>query len=93
MFINVLSFKNGKTIVFKSETPYSVNKLNETTGADKYGDWNLVTDSSTGEVMSFRGTEVVTISTVPIKEELKDKQSVDKSKKKTKIAFKSRIVQ
>lgn len=91
MYLNVLSFKNGKTLAFRTDTPYSVNKLNETIGADKYGDWNLVTDNSTGEIASFRGTEVVTISTVPIKD--KETTVVKNSKKKNKKSFKARIVQ
>lgn len=92
MYLNVVTFKNGKTLAFRTDTPYSVNKLNEDNTADRYGDWNLVTDSSNGEIMSFRGTEVVTISTVLIKEArpVKPANKQGKNKKKN---FRAKVVQ
>lgn len=92
MYLNVLSFKNGKTIVFRSETPYSVNKLNEETGDDRYEDWNLVSDNSTNEIISFRGTEVVTISTAPIKNDENKVTNKVKAKNKKKKSFSAKIV-
>lgn len=92
MYLNVITFKNGKTLVFRTETPYSVNKLNEDNTADRYGDWNLVTDSSNGEIMSFRGTEVVTISTALIKEDRPIKP-VNKQGKNKKKNFRAKVVQ
>lgn len=91
MYLNVISFKNGKTLAFRTDTPYSVNKLNEDNTADRFGDWNLVTDSGTGEIMSFRGSEVVTISTAVIKNDpIKSNNRNFKSKKKKN--FKSKVI-
>ena len=91
MYLNVISFKNGKTLAFRTDTPYSVNKLNEDNTADRFGDWNLVTDSGTGEIMSFRGSEIVTISTAIIKNDpMKTNNRNFKSKKKKN--FKSKVI-
>ena len=91
MYLNVISFKNGKTLAFRTDTPYSVNKLNEDNTADRFGDWNLVTDSGTGEIMSFRGSEIVTISTVIIKNDpIKTNNRSFKSKKKKN--FKAKVI-
>lgn len=91
MYLNVISFKNGKTLAFRTDTPYSVNKLNEDNTADRFGDWNLVTDSGTGEIMSFRGSEIVTISTVIIKNDpIKSNNRSFKSKKKKN--FKAKVI-
>ncbi len=68
MYFNVLSFKNGKTLQFQSTVPYSVDKVKEPSPEDQYGDWNLVTDESNGQVLSFRGSEICTIATVELKE-------------------------
>lgn len=54
MFINLISFKNGKTVSFQTKTPYSVDKV-----ADG---WNVITDESDGQAISFRGSEIVTIA-------------------------------
>ena len=59
MYLNVISFKNGKTLAFQSKVPYSVDKIVE--------NWNLVTDDANGQILSFRGTEIVTIATAPVK--------------------------
>ena len=91
MYLNVISFKNGKTLAFRTDTPYSVNKLNEDNTADRFGDWNLVTDSGTGEIMSFRGSELVTISTAIIKNDpIKTNNRSFKSKKKKN--FKAKVI-
>ena len=91
MYLNVISFKNGKTLAFRTDTPYSVNKLNEDNTADRFGDWNLVTDSRTGEIMSFRGSEIVTISTAIIKNDpIKTNNRSFKSKKKKN--FKAKVI-
>lgn len=79
MYLNVISFKNGKTLQFQSVVPYSVDKVKEPSPADQYGDWNLVTDEVNGQILSFRGTEIVTIATAPVKENRQAKR--DKSKR------------
>lgn len=60
MYLNVISFKNGKTLAFQSKVPYSVDKVVD--------NWNLATDEVNGQILSFRGTEIVTIATAPVKE-------------------------
>jgi hypothetical protein len=81
MYLNVLSFKNGKTLQFQSVTPYSVDKLKEPTPTDKYGDWNLVTDEANGQILSFRGSEVCTIATIKVEENRQQRR--DPRKRKT----------
>lgn len=76
MYLNVISFKNGKTLAFQSKVPYSVDKVVE--------NWNLVTDAANGQILSFRGTEIVTIATAPVKENRA--QSRTKSNKKPAIS-------
>ena len=68
MYLNVISFKNGKTLQFQSVVPYSVDKVKEPSPADQYGDWNLVTDEVNGQTLSFRGSEIVTIASIEVKE-------------------------
>lgn len=68
MYLNVISFKNGKTLQFQSVVPYSVDKVKEPTPEDHYGDWNLVTDEVNGQTLSFRGSEIVTIASIEVKE-------------------------
>ena len=58
MYINVISFKNGHTVAIQTKVPFSVDKL-----ADG---WNLITDEAKSEVISFRGSEVVTIASMPV---------------------------
>lgn len=67
MYLNVISFKNGKTLQFQTVVPYSVDKVKEPSPEDQYGDWNLVTDESNGQILSFRGAEICTIASVEIK--------------------------
>lgn len=79
MYLNVISFKNGKTLQFQSVVPYSVDKVKEPSPADQYGDWNLVTDEVNGQTLSFRGSEIVTIASIEVKENRQVKR--DKSKR------------
>jgi hypothetical protein len=55
MYLNLVSFKNGRTLHFRTETPYSAEKTAT--------EWTIVTDAQTGQTFSFRGSEVVTIAT------------------------------
>ena len=71
MYLNVISFKNGKTLQFQTEAPYSVDKIND--------DWNLVTDGSNGQIISFRGNEICTIASVKIEENRKSALSIGRS--------------
>ena len=58
MHMNVISFKNGKTILFKSKTPYSVDKVSD--------GWNVIIDESDKHAVNFRGSEIVTIESKPV---------------------------
>lgn len=62
MYLNMISFKNGTRLQFQSLLPYSVDKIKEPTPEDQYSDWNLITDERTGQILSFRGSEIVTIA-------------------------------
>ena len=53
MYINTISFKNGRLVAFRSEIPFSVDKVAE--------GWNLVTDEKNKAIVSFRGSEIVTL--------------------------------
>ena len=53
MYFNVVSFKNSKTVAFTSEVPYSLDKLST--------DWSIITDAKTGQVISFKNSEVTAI--------------------------------
>ena len=55
MYLNVLSFKNGKTLAFQSKVPFSIDKL-------EGNDFLVITDESNGQILSFRTSEVVTIA-------------------------------
>ena len=55
MYLNVLSFKNGKTLAFQSKVPFSVDKLED-------NEFLVITDESNGQILSFRTSEVVTIA-------------------------------
>lgn len=68
MYINVISFKNGKTLPFTTEVPYSVDKVEP--------GWNLVTDIDNGQTLSFIGEEIVTIAS-------QDLDKVEKPAKKS----------
>lgn len=54
MYLNVISFTNGKVVPFRTKIPYSVDKVTE--------GWNVVTDEANGQVISFRGVYIVTIA-------------------------------
>ena len=55
MYLNVISFKNGKTLAFQTGVPFSVDKL-------EGNEFLVVTDESNGQILSFRTSEVVTIA-------------------------------
>ena len=55
MYLNVISFKNGKTLAFQTKVPFSVDKLDG-------NEFLVVTDESNGQILSFRTSEVVTIA-------------------------------
>lgn len=55
MYVNVLSFKNGKTLAFQTKVPFSVDKL-------EGNEFLVVTDEVNGQILSFRTSEVVTIA-------------------------------
>lgn len=54
MYLNVLSFKNGKTLAIQTTTPLSVEKIDR--------GWNVIADEVNGQVLSFYGSEIVTIA-------------------------------
>lgn len=53
MYTNTISFKNGRLVGFRSEIPFSTDKVAE--------GWNIIVDSSSGAVISFKGSEIVTL--------------------------------
>lgn len=72
MYFNVVSFKNSKTVAFTSEVPFSIDKL-ET-------DWSIITDAKTGQVVSFKNSEVTAILSNKV-----ENKKAEKPKKKAKI--------
>ena len=62
MYLNVLNFKNGKTLFFKNAIPFSIDKLDD-------NEFIVVTDDVNGQILSFRTSEVVTIQSSKIPEE------------------------
>ena len=62
MYLNVLSFKNGKTLAFQSKVPFSIDKLE----GNKF---LVITDEVNGQIFSFRTSEVVTIANAVVKSE------------------------
>jgi hypothetical protein len=63
MYLNVISFKNGKTLPFQTKVPFSLDKLEN--------EWIVVTDEVNGQILSFKTSEVVTIANAVIKEKSK----------------------
>lgn len=63
MFKNIVSFTNGRVMMFDTETPFSIDKLKD--------EWVIVTDSKTNQVLSFKCSEVVTIASAKVKAEKK----------------------
>ena len=61
MYLNVLSFKNGKTLPFQTKVPFSLDKLEN--------EWIVVTDEVNGQILSFKTSEVVTIANAVVKSE------------------------
>lgn len=76
MYLNVISFANGKVIPFRTKTPYSVDQVVE--------GWNIVTDEGNGQIISFRGVYVVTIASED-EEKIKNRQQRRADKKKPSI--------
>lgn len=81
MYLNVISFKNGKTLAFQRKVPYSVDKVVD--------NWNLVTDEANGQILSFRGSEIVTIATAPVKEN----RTQRRAKSNNKPAISTKVVE
>ena len=79
MFINVLSFRNGKNIGFHSETPFSIDKL--TTD----GDWNVFYDAENKQSGSFRSSELAFFTSAQIPE-----KEVKTSAKKIRVGGKKK---
>lgn len=63
MYLNVISFKNGKTLPFQTKVPFSLDKLEN--------EWIVVTDEVNGQILSFKTSEVVTIANAVVKEKSK----------------------
>lgn len=61
MYLNVISFKNGKTLPFQTKVPFSLDKLEN--------EWIVVTDEVNGQILSFKTSEVVTIANAVVKSE------------------------
>lgn len=91
MYINTISFKNGRLVGFRSELPYSTDKIAE--------GWNIIVDDSTKAVVSFKGSEIVTLVSELEREKKEPKLSdnikvpaldkkTKKNGKKTKIEIK-----
>ena len=79
MYLNVLSFKNGKTLAFQTKVPFSVDKL-------EGNEFLVVTDEANGQILSFRTSEVVTIANAVVNSEDKKPTAedvVDGPKKRT----------
>ena len=79
MYLNVLSFKNGKTLAFQTKVPFSVDKL-------EGNEFLVVTDEANGQILSFRTSEVVTIANAVVNPEDKKPTAedvVDGPKKRT----------
>ena len=60
MYLNVLTFKNGKTLAFQTGVPFSIDKL-------EGNEFLVVTDEVNGQILSFRTSEVVTIANAKVK--------------------------
>ena len=63
MYKNIVSFKNGRVLMFETNTPYSIDKTKE--------EWNIIVDTKTNHTLSFRGSEIVTIASAKIESETK----------------------
>lgn len=55
MYLNVLSFNNGKTLAFQTKVPFSIDKLYD-------NKFVVITDEVNNQILSFRSSEVVTIA-------------------------------
>ena len=76
MYKNIVSFKNGRVLMFETEVPYSIDKTKE--------EWSIIADTKTDQVLSFRGSEVVSIASAKVQAEPK-KKTGKKPAIKTKI--------
>lgn len=89
MYLTIITFKNGRAIPFQSEVPYSADKVTD--------GWNLITDKKTGQIISFRGEEIVTIASRPDKRNLIDTRKkyppVKKPPKPRKPAIKTAVIE
>ena len=63
MYLNVLSFKNGRTLAFQTKVPFSVDKL------DGYEFLTVIADEINDQTVSFKTSEVVTIASTVVKSE------------------------
>lgn len=82
MYLNVLSFKNGKTLAFQTGVPFSVDKL-------EGNEFLVVTDEVNDQILSFRTSEVVTIANAVVKSE--DKKPTAKEIVKGAKGFKTKV--
>lgn len=65
MYLNLITFKNGKNASFTSEIPYSTDKVED--------GWNVIAITDKKQTVSFRGSEVVSIVNQEITGEIKKK--------------------
>lgn len=63
MYKNVVSLKNGRVMMFETEVPYSIEKTKE--------EWSVIVDTKTNQVLSFKGSEIVTIASAKVTVEKK----------------------
>ena len=55
MYLNVISLKNGRTLPFQTEIPFSADKVVE-------DGWIVITDERSGQIISVRGSEIASIA-------------------------------
>lgn len=79
MYLNVICLKSGKTIPFRSEIPYSVDKVEE--------GWNVLTDEVNHQYISVRGAEIASICSQTVRND-KAKETNDRKQKAAKMAQK-----
>lgn len=58
MYLNVLSFKNGKTLSFQTIEPFTPTQVNQ--------GWTEVKDAKEKQTVYFDAFELVTIATVKV---------------------------
>ena len=67
MYKNIVTFKNGRAMVFETNMPFSIDKLQN--------EWTIIIDSKTKTTLNFKSSEVVTIASSEIKQEKQTKKS------------------